>query len=141
MKVNNLKGMIELVADEGKVLTTLTPSSLRVKLLYTSKENKNYYIEIDEFPEIEIPEDLDIEEPREVLNGYTLVEAYHLLLNENRVLKEENEKQNKMINIIMRATSEIYTILEPLLVNSFTIDKIPEKYREQVEEIINNIKA
>lgn len=141
MKINMLKGMLEIIADEGKVLTTLSPSALRVKLLYTSEENKDYYIEIDEFPEIEIPEDLDIEEPREVLNGYTLVEAYHLLLNENRVLKEENEKQNKMINIIMRATSEIYTILEPLLVNSFTIDKIPEKYREQVEEIINNIKA
>lgn len=141
MKINMLKGMLEIIADEGKVLTTLSPSALRVKLLYTSEENKDYYIEVDEFPEIEIPEDLDIEEPREVLNGYTLVEAYHLLLNENRVLKEENEKQNKMINIIMRATSEIYTILEPLLVNSFTIDKIPEKYREQVEEIINNIKA
>lgn len=119
MKINDLNGMLEIIADEGKILTTLSPSTLRVKLLYTSKDNKDIYIEVDEFPEIEIPEDLDIEEPEEVLNGHTLTEAYYQLLNENRVLKEENKKQDELIDITLMATDQMYCLLEPLLANMY----------------------
>ena len=119
MKINDLNGMLEIIADEGKILTTLSPSILRVKLLYTSKDNKDNYIEVDEFPEIEIPEDLDIEEPEEVLNGLTLTEAYYQLLNENRVLKEENKKQDELIDITLMATDQMYCLLEPLLANMY----------------------
>lgn len=123
MKINMLKGMLEIIADEGKVLTTLSPSALRVKLLYTSEENKDYYIEVDEFPEIEIPEDLDIEEPEEVLNGLTLTEAYYQLLNENRLLKEENKKQDELIDITLMATDQMYCLLEPLLASMYVEDE------------------
>lgn len=117
MKINDLKGMLELIADEGKVITTLAPSSLRVKLLYTSKENKSDFIEVDEQPEIELPlyEEPNIEEPEEVLNGLTLVEAYHQLLNENRTLKEENKKQGELINEIKTTVDEMFTMIEPLI--------------------------
>lgn len=115
MKINNLKGMLEIIAEEGKVLTTLTPSNLRVKLLYTSEENKDYYIEIDEHPVIELPEEeLHIDKPEEQLNGLTLVEAYHQLLNENRVLQETTKQQNELINVAMTAIDEMFTMIEPL---------------------------
>lgn len=125
MKINMLKGMLEIIADEGKVLTTLSPSALRVKLLYTSEENKDYYIEIDEVPEIELPlyEEPDLEEQQEELNGFTLVEAYHLLLNENRILKEENKKQDELIDITMMATDQMYCLLEPLLASMYVEDE------------------
>lgn len=160
MKINDLKGMFELVADEGKVITTVTPSSLRVTLLYTSKQNLNDFIEVDEHPEIELPEEPNLEEPEEVLEGLTLVEAYYQLMNENRVLKEENEKQNNLINITMMATDEMFSLLEPLIFNISTydikggtnsmvelyvamvqrglktIDQVPVRYRDEVAKII-----
>ena len=63
MKITNLDEFVQLEADKGKILTTLVPSSLRVTLIYTSVENKDNYIEVDEQPEIELPEEPNIEEP------------------------------------------------------------------------------
>lgn len=118
MKIIEINGLITLEADAGKVLTTLLPSSLRAEVLYLGiYDSADNYVEIDEVPEIELPlyEEPDLEEQQEELNGYTLVEAYHLLLNENRVLKEENKKQDELIDITMRATDEMFQMLEPLL--------------------------
>lgn len=115
MKITNLDGLIELIADEGKVLTTLVPSSLRVKLAYTNQQNMNNFIEVDEQPEIELPEEPNIEEPEEILNGLTLVEAYYKLLNEHRVLQEEHKIQRELINTMMTSIDEICTMVEPLL--------------------------
>lgn len=117
MKITDIDGLIKLEADEGKVLTTLEPSSLRVKLLYANKDSINNIIEVDEQPEIELPlyEEPNIEEPEEVLNGLTLVEAYHQLLNENRVLQEVTKQQNELINVAMTAIDEMFTTFEPLL--------------------------
>lgn len=165
MKIIELDGLVKLEADKGKVITTLAPSSLRTKLIYLNKNNINDYIEIDEEPEIELPEEPNIEEPEEILNGYTLAEAYYKLINANRVLKERvvelekvNQEQDKLINTTMLATDEMFMMLEPLLsemldlnirstskmVDMYVamvqrglkkIDQVPAKYREQVKEI------
>lgn len=161
MKIIEINGLITLEADAGKVLTTMLPSSLRSKVLYLGiNDSAENYTEIDEEPEIELPAEPDMEEQQEELNGYTLAEAYHQLLNENRVLKEENKKQDELIDITMMATDEMYCLLEPLLANvllsdSTTIEpllnmyismvkrklktkeQIPIKYRKQVEEALN----
>lgn len=122
MKITELDGLIKLEADKGKVLTTLVSSNLITTLIYLGiGDSADNYIEIDEVPEIELPlyEEPDLEEPEEVLNGYTLVEAYHHLLNENRVLKEENKKQDELIDITLMATDQMYCLLEPLLANMY----------------------
>ena len=159
MKITNLDEFVQLEADKGKILTTLVPSSLRVTLIYTSIENKDNYIEVDEQPEIELPEEPNIEEPEEILNGYSLAEAYHMLLNENRVLQEKNKEQDELINITMMATDEMFMMLEPLLADMLvdgktvspliniyaamvkrglkTIEEVPEKYKKEVSLIIN----
>ena len=160
MKIIEINGLITLEAETGKVLTTLLPSSLRAKVLYLGIYDKaDNYIEINEEPEIELPEEPDLEEQHEKLNGLTLTEAYYQLLNENRVLKGENKKQDELIDITMMATDQMYCLLEPLLASIYTdteavnplvsmyaaivqrglktIDQIPIKWREQVEKIIN----
>lgn len=163
MKITNLDGFIQLEADKGKILTTLVPSSLRVALIYTSIENKDNYIEVDEQPEIELPYEPDLEEPEEILDGLTLAEAYHILLNENRVLQEKNKEQDELINITMMATDEMFMMLEPLLdVDSYkkskggvspmidmyvamvqrgikTIEQVPARYRKEVERILKQL--
>lgn len=160
MKIIESNELIELQAEEGKVITTLAPSSLRVKLIYTSKQNADNFIEVDEEPKIEIPYDPEMGEPEEILDGLTLVEAYHKLINENRVLKEENEVQDMLINTTMMATDEMFQMLEPLLmglnthkieggVNPMvdmyvamitrglkTIDQVPVRYRDEVAKIL-----
>lgn len=159
MKITELNGLIKIEASEGKVLTTLTPSSLRMKTLYTDKASIANYIEVNEEPKISIPHDIDTEKAEEKLGGLTLVDAYHKLLNQNRLLKEENEKLNQLINITMKATDMTYSILEPSLTNTLvedksenslvdmyvamierelkTIEEIPTKYRNEVELILN----
>lgn len=154
MKITDLNGMIKLEADDRKVLTTIEPSSLRVKLLYVNKDNINNFIEVNEHPEIILPEEPSLDESLEELNGLTLVEAYHRLLNENRLLKEENKEQDQLIDISMLVMDEMYMMLEPLLADMYTggknatplinmytemisrglkkIDEIPEKYRERI---------
>lgn len=163
MKITDLDGLIKLEAEEGKVLTTLTPSSLRTKLIYLGKsDSADNYVEVNEEPEIELPfyGEPDIEEPEEILNGLTLAEAYYKLMNENRVLKEENEIQDMLINTTMMATDEMFQMLEPLLmglnthkveggVNPMvdmyvamitrglkTIDQVPVRYRDEVAKIL-----
>lgn len=118
MKITELNGLIKLEAEEGKALTTLTPSSLRTKLIYLGKnDSSDNYVEVNEEPEIELPlyEEPNIEEPEDTLNGLTLVEAYHQLLNENRVLKEENKAQGELINVTMTAVDEMFSMIEPLI--------------------------
>ena len=80
MKITDLNGMIKLEADDRKVLTTIEPSSLRVKLLYVNKDNINNFIEVNEHPEIILPEEPSLDESLEELDGLTLVEAYHRLI-------------------------------------------------------------
>ena len=165
MKIIEINGLITLEADAGKVLTTLHPSSLRTEILYLGiYDSADNYIEIDEVPEIELPlyEEPDLEEPEEVLNGLTLTEAYYQLLNENRLLKKENKKQDELIDITLMATDQMYCLLEPLLssmyaegeainplVNMYvamvqrgllkTIEQIPKKWREQVKKILDQL--
>lgn len=160
MKINDLNGMLEIKADEGKILTTLPPSTLRVKLLYTSKDNKDNYIEVDEELEIEIPEEPELDQPEEILDGYTLVEAYYKLTNENRVLIEKNKSQDKLLDISMAAINELYSLIEPMLpedTETLFFEKmidmyvemikngnkdendIPIRYREQVKSILSMI--
>ena len=162
MKIIEINGLITLEADAGKVLTTLLPSNLRAEILYLGiYDRADNYIEIDEVPEIELPfEEPDLEEQQEELNGLTLVEAYHLLLNENRVLKEVNKKQDELIDITMMATDEMYMMLEPLLAETLsersaskmvdmyvamvqrgikTIEQVPVRYREQVKKILDQL--
>lgn len=161
MKIIELDGLITIEADEGKVLTTLAPSTLRTKLIYLGKrDNVDNYVEIDEEPEVELPEEEPNTEEPEVLNGLSLAEAYHYLLSENRVLKEENEVQDMLINTTMMATDEMFQMLEPLLmglnthkieggVNPMvdmyvamitrglkTIDQVPVRYRDEVAKIL-----
>ena len=163
MKIIEINGLITLEADAGKVLTTLLPSSLRAEILYLGiYDSADNYIEIDEVPEIELPlyEEPDLEEHHEVLNGLTLTEAYYQLLNENRVLKEENKKQYELIDITMLVTDEMYMKLEPLLAKTLsergvsriinmykamvqrgikTLEEVPARYREQVREILERL--
>lgn len=163
MKITNLDEFVQLEADKGKVLTTLVPSSLRVTLIYTSAENKDNYIEVDEQPEIELPYEPDLEEPEPILDGLTLKEAYYKLINENRVLQEENKLQNELIDITMMATDEMFMMLEPLLdIDSYkksrggaspmidmyvamvqrgikTIEQVPARYRKEVERILKQL--
>lgn len=116
MKITELDGLIKVEADEGKVLTTLVPSDLITTLIYLGiGDSVENYVEIDKVPDIELPFELDIEQPEEELNGYTLVEAYRLLLNENRTLKEENKKQGELINEIKTTVDEMFTMIEPLI--------------------------
>lgn len=161
MKIIELDGLITIEADEGKVLTTLAPSTLRTKLIYLGKrDNVDNYVEIDEEPEVELPEEEPNTEEPEVLNGLSLAEAYHYLLSENRVLKEENEVQDMLINTTMMAIDEMFQMLEPLLmglnthkieggVNPMvdmyvamitrglkTIDQVPVRYRDEVAKIL-----
>lgn len=161
MKIIDLNGLVKIEAEDGKVLTTLTPSNLTTTLIYLGiGDSVDNYIEIDEFPEIEIPDNLDIEEPEEELNGITLTEAYQHLLTENRVLKEENKKQDELIDITMLVTDEMYMRLEPLLAKTLsergvsrlinmniamvqrgikTLEEVPARYREQVREILERL--
>lgn len=124
MKIIEIDGLITLEAEAGKVLTTLLPSSLRAEILYLGiYDSADNYIEIDEVPEIEMPERPNLEEQQEELTGLTLAEAYHLLLNENRILKEENKKQDELIDITMMATDQMYCLLEPLLASVYAEDE------------------
>lgn len=159
MKIVKLNGLITIESDEGKVLTTLSPSTLRTKLIYLGKgDNLENYVEIDEEPDVEIDEEPNTEAPEEVLNGLSLVEAYHYLLSENRVLKEENKKQNELIDLIMMTMDEMYVMIEPFIADVLTSsksskmidmyvamvirklkdkDNVPIRYRDEVEKIIN----
>lgn len=161
MKIIDLDGLIKLEADEGKILTTLSSSNLKTKLIYLGKgDNVNNYIEIDEEPEIEIPEEPELEQPEEILDGYTLVEAYYKLTNENRVLIEQNKSQDKLLDISMAAINELYSLIEPMLpedTETLFFEKmidmyvemikngnkdendIPIRYREQVKSILSII--
>lgn len=99
-----------------------------------------------------------VEEAIILKNGQPLTETYNQLLNENRVLKEEIEEQNHLINIIMTSTDMMYFMLEPLLAdvlvedktNSLvdmyvamvkrglkTVEEIPTGCRKEVELILN----
>lgn len=165
MKITDLNGLVKIEAEEGKVLTTLTISSLRTKLIYLGiYDSADNYVEIDEVPGIELPlEEPELEEQQEELNGYTLVEAYHLLLNENRVLKEENKKQDELIDMTMMATDEMFQMLEPLLMNINIqhlgggvnpmvdmyvamvqrglkkLEQVPQRYRAEVARILEEL--
>ena len=96
----------------------------------------------------------NLKEENEALN--TQVSTLNL---ENEEIKETNITQDELINTTMMATDQMYMMLEPLLANILadgevvsplvnmyvamikrglkTIDQVPEKYREQVEAIIN----
>ena len=77
------------------------------------------------------------------------------------ILKEENEKQDELIDTTLLATDEMYMMLEPLLASQVnltseyisrmaamyvamvqrglkTIDEVPVRYREEVRAIIEN---
>lgn len=83
---------------------------------------------------------------------------------ENEELKQTNEIQDELIDINMCATDEIYVLLEPLLAQSIstmslerevskmvdlyvamiqrglkTIEQVPERYREQVREVLEQL--
>lgn len=135
MRITELDGLFKLEADDGKVITTIKPSSLCVKLLYTNKINKDKYIEVGEEPEIEIPEEPDLEQPEEILDGYTLVQAYYKLTNENRVLIEQNKSQDKLLGISMSAINELYSLIEPMLpedTETLFFEKMIDMYVEMV---------
>lgn len=161
MKITELDGLIKLEADKNKVLTTLVPSKLITTLIYLGiGDSVDNYIEIDEEPEIEIPEEPELEQPEEILDGYTLVEAYYKLINENRVLIEQNKSQYKLLDISMTAINELYSLIEPMLpedtetlffekmINMYVEmikngnkdeNDIPIRYREQVKSILSII--
>lgn len=83
---------------------------------------------------------------------------------ENEKLKQTNEIQDELIDINMCATDEMYVLLEPLLAQSIstmslergvskmvdlyvamiqrglkTIEQVPERYREQVREVLEQL--
>lgn len=84
---------------------------------------------------------------------------------EQRVLELENivQEQNELINTTMLATDEMFMMLEPLLAEVYalqggeskmvdmyvamvqrglkTIDQVPARYREQVQEILAQLEA
>lgn len=80
---------------------------------------------------------------------------------EDRIIELEkaNKEQDELINTTMLATDEMYSLLEPLFIDMLidkdvspllnmyvamvkrdlkTIEQVPEKYRERVDNIINN---
>lgn len=158
MKIIKLNGLIKLEADGGKVLTTITPSSVRTKRVYLGiSDSVENYIEIDEVAEINVYEEPDVYKPDQIINGYSLSEAYHHLLNENRVLKDENKKHGELIDMSLMITDRLYCLLEPLIpsecsedtnnpvINMYaemvqkelkTIEQVPEKYRAEVERLM-----
>ena len=103
-------------------------------------------------------------------NGYSVYPAkdYSMLelldkeaINKILILKEENEKQDELIDTTLLATDEMYMMLEPLLASQVnltseyisrmaamyvamvqrglkTIDEVPVRYREEVRAIIEN---
>lgn len=152
MKIIELDGLVKIEAEDGMVLTTIISSSLRTKLIYLGEsDSADNYVEIEEEPEIEIPEDLDVERPEEELNGFTLIEAYRELVSENKV-------QNELIDLTMIAMDEMYAMIEPFIADVLTSSKsskmvdmyvamvirklkdkddVPIRYRDEVEKIIN----
>lgn len=109
---------------------------------------------------IELPE----EEKQRYLNTVrpiTLEEKVQLQEDKINILKEENEKQDELIDTTLLATDEMYMMLEPLLASQVnltseyisrmaamyvamvqrglkTIDEVPVRYREEVRAIIEN---
>ena len=80
-----------------------------------------------------------------------------MLSVENEELKSVNNIQDEMIDINMLASDELYTLIEPLLVDMLsergvsklvdmyvamvqrglkTLDEVPTRYREQVREVL-----
>ena len=93
-----------------------------------------------------------------------LIEEVSTLSVENEELKQTNEIQDELIDINMCATDEMYVLLEPLLAQSIstmslerevskmvdlyvamiqrglkTIEQVPERYREQVREVLEQL--
>ena len=93
-----------------------------------------------------------------------LTEEVSTLSVENEELKQTNEIQDELIDINMCATDEMYVLLEPLLAQSIstmslerevskmvdlyvamiqrglkTIEQVPERYREQVREVLEQL--
>ena len=91
----------------------------------------------------------------------TLEEKVQLQEDKINILKEENEKQDELIDTTLLATDEMYMMLEPLLASQVnltseyisrmaamyvamvqrglkTIDEVPVRYREEVRAIIEN---
>ena len=93
-----------------------------------------------------------------------LTEEVSTLSVENEELKQTNEIQDELIDINMCATDEMYVLLEPLLEQSIstmslerevskmvdlyvamiqrglkTIEQVPERYREQVREVLEQL--
>ena len=91
----------------------------------------------------------------------TLQEKVQLQEDKINILKEENEKQDELIDTTLLATDEMYMMLEPLLASQVnltseyisrmaamyvamvqrglkTIDEVPVRYREEVRAIIEN---
>ena len=91
------------------------------------------------------------------LENSDLKNNVEVLTVENEELKETNDVQDEMIDINMLASDELYTLIEPLLVDMLnergvsklvdmyvamvqrglkTLDEVPTRYREQVREIL-----
>ena len=93
-----------------------------------------------------------------------LTEEVSTLSVENEELKQTNKIQDELIDINMCATDEMYVLLEPLLAQSIstmslerevskmvdlyvamiqrglkTIEQVPERYREQVREVLEQL--
>lgn len=142
------------------------------------KEFTNQIIELDN-GWIETPNGIFTPNDEQGLSAYEVYESYLYNLNnppmqqptlEERVqlqedkiniLKEENEKQDELIDTTLLATDEMYMMLEPLLASQVnltseyisrmaamyvamvqrglkTIDEVPVRYREEVRAIIEN---
>lgn len=142
------------------------------------KEFTNQIIELDN-GWIETPNGIFTPNEEQGLNAYEVYEKYLYNLNNPpipqptleekvqlqedkiNILKEENEKQDELIDTTLLATDEMYMMLEPLLASQVnltseyisrmaamyvamvqrglkTIDEVPVRYREEVRAIIEN---
>lgn len=111
MKVIDLNGLIRLEAEKGNIITTAKPSDLRVSLIYiAANESVDDYIEVSEEPEIELPDNDNIDEPQERLDNISLVEAYHRLLNENAILTKKVEEHERLLNSTIMAIQQMFDI-------------------------------
>lgn len=165
MKVTVLDGITIIESEPGLYITTVVPSELKETKMYLGSGAKvEDYKEVSDVPVIEIPEEPDLDKQEEELCGYSLKEAYYLLLQENEKLKEYNDIQDILIDINMMATDEVFSMIEPLIamptnileggvspmVDMYvamvqrglkTIEEIPARYRAEVERIIKQLEA
>ena len=111
-----------------------------------------------------IPSDVQAVVSSLITENKELTEEVSTLSVENEELKQTNEIQDELIDINMCATDEMYVLLEPLLAQSIstmslerevskmvdlyvamiqrglkTIEQVPERYREQVREVLEQL--